>query len=64
MSLYTLQCSGEDTGEEEEGEMECKASLSRQVLDRLDTGVKLVKKTMTLREPFTHTCTPDGQPGR
>jgi len=50
--------------EEEEEEMECKASLTRQVVDQLTSGVRLVRKTMTVRESFTDTCTPDGQPGR
>jgi hypothetical protein len=44
--------------------MECKASLSRQVMNQFSNGIKLVKKTMVVRDSFTHTSTPDGQPGR
>ena len=48
-----------------EERMECKASLTRQVVDQLSSGVRLVRKTMTVVESFTDTaCTPDGQPGR
>jgi hypothetical protein len=55
---------GEQQAERRRSSMECKASLSRQVIDRLSGGVRLVKKTMIVRESFTDTCTPDGQPGR